>query len=514
MGQAFGSARARDEEVDGALTRMSFANSATVPSLTRTLPSASVITTISRWSGVWLHTLVVSVVAVTSYLYEPYIVLIVGGLLIIPTYIFLGLSEASRTPLFFNPLSFYFLWYSINFGMAALYVASLIEGGRSVGFSVAMVSPGYIGTAYVVSLCGSLALHVGIRSLRPLESEGQKVSSPRGHEALSGLMVMTAIGVAMLLKPEWFAVFGNVIHALQSAPMAALIIFGLLGRRYFRLSQGVFTVIFAAGTALLFFVNLRSSSKAFLMFSFLPLLWMLLARRDMRRWLPAAIVPLALLYFLIIAPTVNRARGETLARGETKSGHLLTAFSNIDLSTVSPTDTENIGKQLELFLGRQFDPIAAAYLVGKVERLGYQMGATMQYAAYAFIPRVLWPEKPSVSKGDWFNKYVGAAPGTSLGITAVGELYWNFGVPGVVIGMFVVGCGFGILWRMAGTNPLAQPLHMLLYVIITITGMTDMPQAISVLVAQVSYGLIFGTVFALFERQSMVSSAKIGVRTV
>jgi hypothetical protein len=441
-------------------------------------------------------------------------VLIVGGLLVTPTYIFLGLSEARRTPLFFNPLSFYFFWYSINFGVAALYIASLIEGGHSVAFSVAMVAPDYISTAYVVSLCGSLALHVGIRWLRPLESEGQKSDSPRANEMLSGLIVMAVIGIAMLLRPEWFAAFGNVVHALQSAPMAAVIIFGLLGRRYFGLNHAVFTLIFAAGTAFLFFVNLRSSSKAYLMFSFLPLLWMLLARRDLRRWLPAAIVPLALLYFLIIAPTVNRARGENLARGETKSEHLLTAFSNIDFSTVSPTDTENIAKQLDLFLGRQFDPIAAAYLVGRVDGEGYQMGATMEYAAYAFIPRVLWPEKPNVSKGDWFNRYVGAAPGTSLGITAVGELYWNFGVPGVAIGMFVLGCGYGILWRMAGTDPLARPLHMLLYVIITINGMTDMPQAVTVLVAQVSYGLIFGMVFALFERQARVSSAKTGVKTV
>jgi hypothetical protein len=493
---------------------MSLVNSATVSFSARSFPSVRGRTTAYRWSAVWLHALIISIIALTSYFYEPYIVLIVGGLLVTPTYLYLGLSEARRTALFFNPLSFYFFWYSINFGVSALYIASLIEGGHSVGFSVAMVAPAYIGTAYVVSLCGSLALHVGIRWLRPLESEGPKSHSPRAHEMLSGLIIMAVIGIVMLLKPQWFAAFGNVIHAVQSAPMAAVIIFGLLGRKYFRLTPEVFTLIFAAGTAFLFFVNLRSSSKAFLMFSFLPLLWMLLARRDLRRWLPAAIVPLALLYFLIIAPTVNRARGENLARGETKSEHLLAAFSKIDFSTVSLTDTENIGKQLELFLGRQFDPIATAYLAGRVERDGYQMGATMEYAAYAFIPRVIWPEKPNVSKGDWFNKYVGAAPGTSLGITAVGELYWNFGVPGVVMGMFLLGCGFGVLWRMAGTNPLARPLHMLLYVIITVNSMVDMPQAVSVLVAQVSYGLIFGTVFALFEKQSGANSEKTGVKTV
>jgi hypothetical protein len=435
-------------------------------------------------------------------------------LLITPTYIFLGVSEARRTRLFFNPLSFYFFWYSINFGVAALYIASLIEGGHSVGFSVATVSPRYIGTAYVVSLCGSLALHVGIRCLRPLESGTQKPHSARENEMLSALVIMAAIGIVILLKPEWFAAFGNVIHALQSAPMTAVIIFGLLGRRYFRLSRGWFTFIFAAGTAFLFFVNLRSTSKAFLMFSFLPLLWTLLARRDLRRWLPAAILPLTLLYFSVIAPTVNRARRETLAHGETKSEHLLAAFSNIDFSTIYSSDAESVSKQLELFLGRQFDPIAAAYLVGRVERNGYQMGATMQSASYAFIPRVLWPEKPDVTRGEWFNKYLGAAPGTSLGITAIGDFYWNFGLLGAAIGMFVLGCGFGTLWRMAGTDPLVQPLRMLLYVIVTVNGMINMPDAISVLVAQVSYGLIFGIVFALFERQSRASSAKTGMRSL
>jgi ABC-type sulfate transport system permease subunit len=55
---------------------------------------------------------------------------------------------------------------------------------------------------------------------------------------------------------------------------------------------------------------------------------------------------------------------------------------------------------------------------------------------------------------------------------------------------------------------------MLLYVIVTINSMVDMPQAVTVLVAQVSYGLIFGTAFALFERQSRVNYAKTGVKTV
>ena len=52
-----------------------------------------------------------------------------------------------------------------------------------------------------------------------------------------------------------------------------------------------------------------------------------------------------------------------------------------------------------------------------------------------------------------------------------------------------------LLWKMAGENPLDSPLHMLLYVMITIGGMADMPEAVTVYAAALSELLMFGVVF-------------------
>ena len=114
---------------------------------------------------------------------------------------------------------------------------------------------------------------------------------------------------------------------------------------------------------------------------------------------------------------------------------------------------------------------------------------------YTFIPRLLWPDKPSVSRGAWFTAYLGAAAReeeatTSTGISATGELYWNFGVPGVAVGMCGIGLLYGLLWRMAGANP-QKPFRMLLYVLVSIPGMVDMPEAVTVYGGILSQFLLF-----------------------
>lgn len=77
----------------------------------------------------------------------------------------------------------------------------------------------------------------------------------------------------------------------------------------------------------------------------------------------------------------------------------------------------------------------------------------------------------------------------------MGELYWNFGTPGVVTGMLGIGLGYGLLWRMAGENPVLKPLHMILYVMVSIGGMVDMPEAVTVYAGILSQLLIFGVLF-------------------
>jgi hypothetical protein len=127
----------------------------------------------------------------------------------------------------------------------------------------------------------------------------------------------------------------------------------------------------------------------------------------------------------------------------------------------------------------------------------------MAYTAYAFIPRVIWPDKPAVPRGAWFTAYIGFSPSeeeatTSTGMTATGELYWNFGIPGVLIGMFTIGCLLGGLWRMAGADPRHSLLRMLLYVLVMV-NMTNMPEAITVFVSIAATFLAFKAAFIVLR---------------
>ena len=77
--------------------------------------------------------------------------------------------------------------------------------------------------------------------------------------------------------------------------------------------------------------------------------------------------------------------------------------------------------------------------------------------------------------------------------------------------MCAIGCGYATLWRIAGSNPLTQPLHMLLYVLITIIGMVDMPEAVTVFGAISSELLLFGTLFLLFDRRKQKRQIRVRV---
>jgi hypothetical protein len=88
-----------------------------------------------------------------------------------------------------------------------------------------------------------------------------------------------------------------------------------------------------------------------------------------------------------------------------------------------------------------------------VDRDGFRVGETLDYLGYAFIPRFLWPEKPLIAKGAWFALEIGQAyrrpDGTitnSVAMTIPGELYLNFGWPGVLFGCLIYGGMFAVFW--------------------------------------------------------------------
>lgn len=87
---------------------------------------------------------------------------------------------------------------------------------------------------------------------------------------------------------------------------------------------------------------------------------------------------------------------------------------------------------------------------------GFLRGATLEYLGFAFVPRFLWPAKPKIAKGAWFAYRIGEAirrpDGTynnSINMTVPGELFLNFGWPGVFVGSYLFGALLALLWSTA-----------------------------------------------------------------
>jgi hypothetical protein len=77
--------------------------------------------------------------------------------------------------------------------------------------------------------------------------------------------------------------------------------------------------------------------------------------------------------------------------------------------------------------------------------VAFQHGYTLTPLLATFIPRILWSDKPDVPTGQLVNKQFHVTEGDDVYIspTTLGELYWNFGWPGVIIGMSFIGCLLG-----------------------------------------------------------------------
>jgi hypothetical protein len=97
----------------------------------------------------------------------------------------------------------------------------------------------------------------------------------------------------------------------------------------------------------------------------------------------------------------------------------------------------------------------------------YQWGYTLSPIFTTFIPRLIWPGKPSIPTGQILNKefHVSAVAETFISPSHIGELYWNFGWAGVVLGMSGLGYLFGFIGRRFDLAEAATITRLLVLVV-------------------------------------------------
>jgi hypothetical protein len=434
---------------------------------------------------------------------DPVVTLQLGGCVMFVSYLAMGWMEVIRAPTLLSPLSFYCLWQAVGLGASAVIVAQKIAARESLVLGPFVVSPDDIAVGYLLTLFGSVAFHTGVQATRPLALGTRRalLHSARwtARRYSTALAVLWSCGIICRLFGRPDTALGAIIGPLIWAPTAMLCAYGLSGAKESS-SPRISWAILALGTVVEFACNLGSFSKAYIMYSFVPVLWVCSFYKVFRwRLLPIGVL-LAAFYFLILAPVMVLARNAgPLRDGETTTSRLIDSYVSSDSLSVSET-----GEQSVEFFRRQFDPLPVGFIYGEVKRYGLRWGETLDYLAYAFVPRLVWPDKPYVTRGAWFTTYLGQAANevdatSATGQTAIGELYWNFDVVGVGVGMLGLGILVGVLWRLAGQRPFIDPIRMLVFTS-TVLLVVDMSEAGSTLVTIVHRLVTFGILTWIWDR--------------
>jgi hypothetical protein len=271
----------------------------------------------------------------------------------------------------------------------------------------------------------------------------------------------TGLAVAAILIPLGWAVY-----------MAGQ--FGLVPRRAGSGVLGVIAGLTTNGSALLMLLYLRYRSRLPLLmmcalipptmaFNFFtgskglflkPLAVVVVAyavveRRFRIRWAIAGLVAISLLY-----PISNFYR-EVVLQGFRKSAIEILRNPVAAIGSISAyASTFDFGdyfvQGLSMTAGR-FDGLGITSIIVRdtPELVPYQGGWSLGYIFLAYIPRVLWPGKPSLTIGGWVTQnYTSRAledVRSATGPSWVGEFYFNFGIGGVVGGMLLLGVGLRML---------------------------------------------------------------------
>lgn len=134
----------------------------------------------------------------------------------------------------------------------------------------------------------------------------------------------------------------------------------------------------------------------------------------------------------------------------TRMERLLETCSTIEW--FDPHDRDHL-ERINIRLNQNWLVGAAVTRIASVKNLAH--GETIWMAAFATIPRALWPGKPQYAGSmNLVSEYTGIkfAEGTSVGMGLIFEFYINFGAYGVFVGLLLFGVLVGVADRKAGAE--------------------------------------------------------------
>lgn len=354
-----------------------------------------------------------------------------------------------------EPGIWFALFYFSHFGLRAIY--DLMFGSPILGFGAESVDFSLLNVALGVSIIGLLMFWIGYHFRIGQAIAHSLPSMPKrweSHFVLPVTIICAAVG--------WGLRFYLIIYIAGSInrwlfTSKDLLLAPVTGIMYIEIFSAMATVALFS-----LFISARVSHRKTYWLIFLLLLLPELAYRlvsGSRAQLGLLILSLLIAYYM------TSERGYKVNKrllGWAGIGILLLAllfpvlsairFGGLQSAIRGISTTAKLAESPWQLFGvvghRLHDLDSLALIISRVpDQVPYTLGSELSLIGVAWIPRAIWPAKPTISIGRIFNKLF-VPPGlygstASVSVSLPGEFYWDLGVLGVVIGMIFV----GIVWR-------------------------------------------------------------------
>jgi hypothetical protein len=366
----------------------------------------------------------------------------------IQAYIAWSRARSSRIPVWALVCSAHFVFYGLAIFGAQRRSPSIFDHGNDLPDSV-------LTTAMLVGTVGLLSM--GIGRMGAMHLVGGKVFRLPFLEATSRtparIHTLLLLGTASNLfgLPFFGTVVWNIsVIAFSALPLASFV-WLVLVRRVRRLSQLDFLFAIA-------FLSTRLISGAAFNASLgtivVPLLLIAVADVSLQRKIPWPIITVVACIIFFLQPGKGQIRHE-ISRGQVGVGMTDTVVRWVEVSISGWADVlegrASLDQQLSATSSRSSLLAMTGLILEKTpEMVPYQFGTSYPLLIKNLIPRVLWPDKPSVNLANqFFQVEYGLTDrhelrGVSIACGFEAEGYMNFGWVGIVAVGVVVGFALGV----------------------------------------------------------------------
>ncbi len=401
---------------------------------------------------------------------------------------------------FFAMLAFmYWLYYAVQLFWGSLTVSVSYSAGR-------VVEPERIRDAVLMALLGVCCVWLGMRSrvsrfLMPSSTPSLMLNPSRWNYVRVVLIIGT---VASVLQPR-FAFLGDgarqpVTILLSTVPLLA---FTLLLRRVLRRDAQPIDKLLVAVFLLSHSISALSSGWLGSFASLIVLCGVVYAMERQRIPRMALIaVALCVLFFQVGKQDFRRTYWSDEPAGA--GGQIERVTFWVQSSTDRWTDAlndptgESLSETLQFTLARiSLLPQTADVIEQTPKNVPYKYGELYSYLIYTWIPRAIWPDKPSMSEANQFYQVAYGITDeenldkVSIAVGVLTEAYINFGWPGVIGIMFLLGIFLDIYARFFFNKASG--------ILVSSLGVVLLPQMLGIesQMAQYLGGIVQQAVFAL-----------------